>query len=437
MPAPPADAQRRPTFASDIAPIMLTHCATCHRPADRSPFPLLSFADVTAKAAEIVKVTEARTMPPWLATQGKGFPELLDDRRLTDRQITAIKNWVNRGMPTGDLRKLPVPPSVPVSWTLGVPDMIIGLPRTIGLTADGDDEWRNIVVPVGYPTDFWVSAIDYQPGSSNVLKHARFFVAPPDLVVTDNDPLPGVGGLIGTGSLENYGDRVLAAGRTLVELGEWTPGSVRRFLPAGLSIRIPARANIVIQMHLRPGGVDAIEDGKLGIYLSKVTERRAMVGIELPPASGIAAGLSIPAGDAAFWLRDSFTLPIDVEAVGARAHAHNLGRNMTLTAIPEKGPSRGLLHIAQWNNDWPESYFFQTPIRLPAGTALTSEIVYDNSAGNPKNLFSPPRRMGWGRIPVGEMGSLTLLIAAPADADAKTLADALDKHLRDQLLGRR
>ena len=41
------------------------------------------------------------------------------------------------------------------------------------------------------------------------------------------------------------------------------------------------------------------------------------------------------------------------------------------------------------------------------------------------------------RITVGEMGSMTLLVASPSAADAKAIDDAIAAHLREQLLSRR
>ena len=57
------DAQRRPTFAADIAPIVLARCAPCHRPGQAAPFSLLSYDDVRAKGKDIVDATRARLMP--------------------------------------------------------------------------------------------------------------------------------------------------------------------------------------------------------------------------------------------------------------------------------------------------------------------------------------------------------------------------------------
>jgi len=98
-----------------------------------------------------------------------------------------------------------------------------------------------------------------------------------------------------------------------------------------------------------------------------------------------------------------------------------------------------LLKLTRWDVDWPDLYLFAAPVRLPKGTRITVEIVYDNSAANPRNLFSPPRAVGWGRLSVGEMGSMGLLITEPPAGDAAVLDKARATQLREQLLkgGRR
>lgn len=431
------DAQGSATYAADVAPIVLAHCATCHRPGQAAPFPLLSYDDVRAQGQAIVLAITSRHMPPWHATQGRGFPELRDDNRLTNKQIDAIVRWFQHGMPTGDLKRAPVPGTFPVTWPLGVPDLAISLPRVVATPASDAHAYRNVVVEVGVPADVWLSAIDYQPGDSGVLRHVRFYAAPPDLVVRDDDVLPGVGGLLGSGSLENYGDQLLAAGRSLVDLGSWVPGVARRSVPEPYAIKLPARWSVVMQMHFKPTPVDAIENGTIALYFAKPVARQAIRPLDLPPALGIAAGLAIPAGDSRHVLRDSFTLPVAVEAIGARGHANYLGREVTITATLPNGSKTGLLKITNWDVDWPDTYYFVKPIRLPKGTAVQTEIVYDNSKDNRRNIFLPPRRVGWGRLSSGEMGSGTLLIASAAGADAEALDAALATHLKDQLLGRK
>jgi mono/diheme cytochrome c family protein len=429
--------QRNPTFTRDIAPLMYARCMSCHRAGQPAPFPLVSYEDVREQGAAIVKATQTRSMPPWHAAQGSGFPALADDQRLTDRQIAAIAAWVAHGMPAGSARDMPPPPTLPSSpWPLGLPDVTIALPRAIYLSAGDSDEYRNVIVPLDFPADVAIGAIDYVPEPGSVLRHARFFAAPPALTIGDADPLPGVGALLGAGSLEHYGDRLLVAADALIDLGAWTPGFPRRFLPDGLALRLPARSVLVIQMHLHPAEIDAVENGRVGLYFTKPTSHRFVKPLAVPPAFGLASGLSVPAGQRAFAVTDMLTLPIDVEAVGARGDANLFGHTLTMTAVLPNRSSRGLLRVAEWDANWPGSYFFVSPIHLPKGTVLRSEIVYDNSAENPRNLFSPPRRIVWGRLPSGEMGTMTLLIAAPAPADEATLDAVVAKHLREQLLGR-
>jgi hypothetical protein len=292
----------------------------------------------------------------------------------------------------------------------------------------------NVVVPLNFPTDLWIGAVDYEAGASHLVRHARFFLAPPDLAVADSDVLPGVGGLLGSGSLENYSDQLFAAVRGLTDLGGWVPGVARRLLPDDLAVRAPARSNLVIQMHVRPQTEDTAEDGRVAVYFAKPQARRAVKPVEVPPAFGIAANLSIPAGQPRYLLKDSLVLPVDVEAVGARAHAHALARDMTMTAARPDGSTQGLLRVAEWNVDWPDTYYFAAPVKLPKGTVIQVEIAYDNSADNLRNPFSPPRRIVWGRITLGEMGSMTLLIASPSLADAQAIDEAIAAHLREQLL---
>src|SRR5438876_161292 len=72
QPAPP-DAI---AFCKDIAPVVFSHCAPCHRPGEAAPFSLLTYADVRKHARQIVEVTRSRYMPPWLPEPGFGGMDL-------------------------------------------------------------------------------------------------------------------------------------------------------------------------------------------------------------------------------------------------------------------------------------------------------------------------------------------------------------------------
>ena len=116
--------------------------------------------------------------------------------------------------------------------------------------------------------------------------------------------------------------------------------------------------------------------------------------------------IDIPAGEAHYIVRQHFTVPIAVDAVGVIPHAHLLCREMRAWAIQPDGSKRWLLNIRDWNPDWQDQYRFARPIRLQAGARIEMEFVYDNSAANPRNPHSPPVRVRWGPGTADEMASL-------------------------------
>jgi hypothetical protein len=197
---------------------------------------------------------------------------------------------------------------------------------------------------------------------------------------------------------------------------------------------LPARSNLILQVHARASDTGAIEDGHVAIYFSKSPRPRTVVPLALPPALGLVSGLDIPAGDARYVLRDSFTLPVDVDAAGAHGYAHLRAREMKLTARLPNGNTRGLLWIDRWDADWQDTYYFAAPVRLPKGTVIQSEITYDNSPANPRNPSSPPRRVAWGPTLRDEVGTLVLLVAARDDAGAAAIETARERHFEGLLM---
>src|SRR5256885_15317161 len=129
-------------------------------------------------------------MPPWHASRAEGFPEFRDERHLTDADLATIKRWVDAGMPSGNLAKAPVPPVFPSGWSLGLPDLVVKLPRTVYVPADGPDLYRNIMIAVDLPDDRWIAAIDFEPSVRRVVHHALFFVGPANAAVSDSEVLP-------------------------------------------------------------------------------------------------------------------------------------------------------------------------------------------------------------------------------------------------------
>jgi mono/diheme cytochrome c family protein len=420
-----------PTFAADVAPILYANCVTCHRPGQAAPFSLLTYDDALRHGKTMANVTGRRYMPPWHAARAEGFPDFRDERHLSDEDIATIKAWVDAGMPSGDLTKAAAPPVFPPGWSLGTPDVVLDLPVAIDVPAEGPDEYQNVVLSLDQPEDRWITALDFEPSARKVVHHALFYTAPASVIVGRDEVVPGlVQGLRGGGA------RGAAADQAWSGLGGWVPGMTPRFFPDGIAQPLPRHTNIVMQLHLHPSGKPEHEQGRLAVYFAKTPPEKSLTGVQVPPLFGFAMGIDIPAGESHYVVKDSFTLPVDVEAYGARGHAHYLCREMKLTATLPDGTTRGLLWIKDWDFGWQDSYYYKTPFTLPKGTEIHAELTYDNSDANPRNPSAPPKRVTWGRGSFDEMGSLSLLVAQPPGAEGDTLRAAQAVHLRQQLLTR-
>ncbi len=106
-----------------------------------------------------------------------------------------------------------------------------------------------------------------------------------------------------------------------------------------------------------------------------------------------------------------------------------------IAKLPD-GRQMTLLRIADWDLDWQDQYTFAQPIALPKGTELTTTIVYDNSADNPENPYSPPRPITWGRESNDEMGAVTLAVTAVDEAQLPKLKSDMRDRAREAIRNR-
>src|SRR5262249_48128577 len=78
---------------------------------------------------------------------------------------------------------------------------------------------------------------------------------------------------------------------------------------------------------------------------------------------------------------------------------------------------------------WQDTYTYTEPLRLPKGTKVTMTASYDNSAGNPRNPSSPPKRVTWGEETTDEMCVGVLgFITDDDNAPLIRLMDSLQKR---------
>ena len=419
------------TFAESIATIIHNHCSTCHRSGQAGPFPLISYADVSQRAETIQAVIRDNYMPPWKPIHtGLNFS---NDRRLSEEDKKQIEAWIAAECPEGDKSKTPMAPEFPDGWSLGTPDLVVQMDRAFPIPADGPDLYRSFVFPVGLPEDKWIKAIEVRPTARGAVHHALFFLDIDGAAKEQksSDGQPGFAGMNFLKSRSNALERMpdsLARG-----LGGYVPGAMPNRLPGDLARYLPKGSDIVMQTHFHPTGKKESEQSQLGLYFADKAPKQLLVPVQMPPLFGMGAGLDIDAGDANYVLHDEYVLPIDILGFEIGGHAHYICRKMTMIATPPGGKPIELLRIDDWDLDWQDQYLFESPVPLAKGTKLTVDIIYDNSAQNPENPFSPPRPISWGRESKDEMGSITMLAIAKNESEREILEQDIKSRTRESL----
>ena len=415
VPALLAAQQANPvTFSKHIAPIIFNNCAECHRPGEAAPFSLLSYQDVAKRGKIIASVTQSRFMPPWKA-EDTSFA-FRDQRRLKDTEIALLQEWVKQGMPEGNAGETPALPKFASGWRLGEPDLVVEMPAGYHIPADGADIYRNIAIPLGLTENKWVTAIDMKPTARSVVHHVLYFA----------DPTAKAHSRASEGS--EIGFSGMTAGGASVTLGGWALGAQPHFFPNGLAMELPKGSDFVIQYHFHPNGKPDVEKSVIGFYFAKQAPEKRLISIMLPPVYSLFSGINIPPGEKDYVLRDSYTLPVDVDAVGVSAHAHYIARQMKLTATLPSGEVKTLLLIKDWDFAWQDRYFFQDSQILPKGTRLDGEVHWDNSAENPRNPSNPPISVEWGEQSKDEMGMVNLIAVPHQKDDITALRQDYGKH---------
>lgn len=401
------------TFNRHIAPIIYANCSSCHRPGEAAPFALLSYADVKKKAKTIADATESRLMPPWKAEPASYAYR--DERRLKDTEIALIQAWVKGGMEQGS-GEAPAPPKFASGWAMGEPDLVVEMPAAFHIPADGPDIYRNIAVPLGLTEDKWVTAIDMKPTARAAVHHVLYFADPNGKIHLK--PQQG----------DQPGFKGMRPGGASIALGGFAVGAQAKPFPEGFAMQVPKGSDFVVQYHFHPTGKPEKEKSVLGFYFAKKAPERKMMRIQMPPHYSLFSGLDIPAGEKDFVIRDSYTLPVAIDAIGLGAHAHYIGKQMKMTATLPSGDVKTLLWIKDWDFAWQDRYYFKDLVALPKGTKLDTEIHWDNSAANPRNPSSPPMRVTWGEESKDEMGSISLIAATQEKSERAVLQKDIGEH---------
>src|SRR6516162_5030512 len=158
-----------PTFSKDVAPVLFSRCAECHRAGEAAPMAFTSYAEVRPWAKAIKQAVLTRKMPPWLADPH--FGSFRNDRRLPEEAIQTIAVWVDAGAPEGNPREMPQLPRFETGWRIGKPDATFDIGTDHDVPAEGVVSYQYFTVPTHFTEDRWVEAAEVRPGQRGAGDH--------------------------------------------------------------------------------------------------------------------------------------------------------------------------------------------------------------------------------------------------------------------------
>jgi hypothetical protein len=380
--ASPARAAEPPTFSHDVAPILYRSCAECHRPTAMAPMSLLSYQDARPWARAIKQKVVAREMPPWGADPTVGH--FANDPSLSQAEIDTIARWVDDGAPEGKPADLPKVPEFAEGWSIGHPDLIFKMVKPITVPADGTVPYLYVTVPTHLDHDIWIRGVELKPTDRRVVHHIIS-----DLVEGNGTEPDGEPRLMRDPSRKEVGGG----------LGGLVPGRLYGLYDEGVARRIPAGADIVLQMHYTTIGEEVIDQTEIGVVLAKEppAKLRTGGGGQIPNLT-----FAIPPGDPNYEVSASQEIKKDTYLTTLYPHMHVRGKDVSYTLVYPDGNEELLLRVPKYDFNWQLSYTLAEPKFMPKGSKLVVTAHYDNSAGNRYNP-DPTATVRWGEQTWEEM----------------------------------
>ena len=428
-----------PTFYRDVAPILRQHCQSCHRLGEIAPMPLVTYNDARLRAGAIASSTSERRMPPWFADPR--FGHFSNDPTLTPQEIATLVAWAAGGAPAGAPVDTPPPPAWTSGWNIPPPDRIITMPKPVALPAHGDVDYTYEIVPTNFAQDAWVQMSEVRPSSRENVHHAVVYIRPPDSKWLRGAP---VGVPFTAADLTDAESRHGAHWTDADILLVYAPGSSPDRWPEGMAKLVPARSDLIFQMHYTTHGHATSDQTSVGIVFVKdfarQTPRQRVLTLQLTNDHFV-----IPPGVPDYRVEARGTLPNDALLLSLFPHMHLRGKRFEYNIVhPEKNapnPTSGaspaerrpdehrpdgrdvnvnvetLLRV-NYHFHWQMSYKLAEPILLKAGTELQAIAWYDNSKNNPHNP-DPDAAVHWGDQTYDEMMVGFFDVAVDGNIDKK------------------
>jgi hypothetical protein len=244
--------------------------------------------------------------------------------------------------------------------------------------ADGTVPYTYITIPTNLKEDIWIRGVELRPTDRRVVHHIIS-----DLVEGNGEPVDPTPKPRRDPSRKEI---PTGLGAGLV------PGRLYEAFDDGIVRKIPAGADIVLQMHYTTIGQPVTDQTEIGVVLAKEppSKMRAGGGGQIPNV-----GFAIPPGAASHEVVAKQTINRDTYLSTMYPHMHVRGKDVSYTIVYPDGKEEVVLSVPRYDFNWQLNYRLAEPKFMPKGSTLLVKAHYDNSPNNPFNP-DPTATVRWG-----------------------------------------
>ncbi|MDH5382994.1 MAG: hypothetical protein OEW75_19215 [Cyclobacteriaceae bacterium] len=378
------------TYWQDIQPIIYNKCVPCHNPSGTAPFSLLKESDVYKRAKFIAYVTRTKYMPPWKADPA--YQTYMNERVLDAETIDIIQKWYITGLKKG------VKPQSPTylieeNKEEEEPDLILRMEKPFNIPNTNKEEFRFFNVPTNLPTDTFISKIKFIPNNKLQLHHSRVMADTTNLIrgidgLSEQDP-----------KVAEFQKNPLAD----EFMYGWVPGNEGIIFPEGSGKKIYANTDIILNIHYAPSSIEQEDQSAVALYFVKQPIKKEVKTLALNENYIVNQPFYIPANRISTFYMNYGPSTTDISLISIIPHMHYLGKKFKAYAVTPSKAIIPLIKIDDWDFNWQSTYQFKTLLKIPKGSHIIVEGVYDNTTDNPANINFPPKDVAYGWNSTDEM----------------------------------
>lgn len=383
----------RPDFAA-AAKVISQKCAGCHQAGQAVPENLSTAKAMRGWAAMIRETVLRGLMPPPNAEVLRGGRLAVKsfDYALSGAEKRTLLDWIEAGGPGGEeeiASSATMPADAKKLLFARAPDLTYSMKKPLRVPAQGESKYLFTVLDPVVDKDILVEGFVSYSSNRRAIHHQSVMIVPEKLYRK-------IGAILPTDANAQINPHLLA----LMD-GDFTKFQLSALgrepfvrLPAGTAVFVPKGSRLILENHYAGNGIESTEQAKLGVFLQEGKPRRIFTG----DVRAVRA-VRLEPGERDIIARSKLTDPLraDIDVFSFQTHMHMRGTAIRLLAFLPGKEQRELVYVQPYFHfKFQAATRLEKPLRIPKGTRLYAECIYDNSRYNPSNP-DPKARISHGR----------------------------------------